>query len=308
MRSLLPVRIARAIGTALALLGVAFVAHQLSRSVGHMAWPRPALWVAAAIAMMVASHGAADTLLALAWRELLGHLSVGVTRRWALAAFGVSQIARYIPGSVFHYVGRQAVGAAAGLPFLALMKSSVLEMASIVTAALLLAPAYLFNDSKLSRSDGGVALILAAAALPFLVARRVKLRRIATAVAIHFTYLTVAGIIFVGLLALASQRPLGGVVREGPGLVGAYALAWLAGLAAIGAPGGLGVREAALFGLLQRSFGHAELLWAIVLCRAANVAGDLAFYGWAAWARFAQPCLAVSPAGIAGEPPGASSP
>ena len=64
-------------------------------------------------------------------------------------------------------------------------------------------------------------------------------------------------------------------------MIGAYVLAWLAGLVTPGAPAGVGVRELVLLALLKGSVGQTELLLAVLLGRLVTVGGDVAFLGMA---------------------------
>ena len=57
----------------------------------------------------------AGLLLAEAWRRLLGPGTGAVATRHYHALYGRSQIAKYLPGNVFHLVGRQVLGRALGV-------------------------------------------------------------------------------------------------------------------------------------------------------------------------------------------------
>ena len=61
-------------------------------------------------------------------------------------------------------------------------------------------------------------------------------------------------------------------------MAGAFAIAWIAGFAAVIAPGGIGVREAVLVGLLGPRIGEAE---AILLAAASRIAFTLVDLGGA---------------------------
>ncbi len=74
--------------------------------------------------------------------------------------------------------------------------------------------------------------------------------------------------------AVMVQAAVSGLHR--PLLVaGAAGVSWAAGLVAVFAPGGLGVREIAYVGLLGSSFGHDDLIAAAIVMRAVTIAAEL---------------------------------
>ncbi len=63
-------------------------------------------------------------------------------------------------------------------------------------------------------------------------------------------FLTLAGAIFVGVLMIVATS-VDRLLLIVPALLGAYVIAWLAGLLTPGPPAGAGVREVVLYGLLH---------------------------------------------------------
>ena len=91
---------------------------------------------------------------------------------------------------------------------------------------------------------------------------------------------TISGALFVALIRLVDATTAGSETLLLP-VIGAYVLAWLAGLVTPGAPAGVGVRELVLLALLKGSVGQTELLLAVLLGRLVTVSGDVAFLGMA---------------------------
>ena len=91
-------------------------------------------------------------------------------------------------------------------------------------------------------------------------------------------FLTLSGVLFVALVNLVSVGidPSAAIVFP---VIGAYVLAWLAGLVTPGAPAGIGVREMVLLILLNGLVSQAELLLAVLLGRLVTVGGDMVFLG-----------------------------
>ena len=80
-----------------------------------------------------------SVLLALAWWWLAGIYGPRPSVRAGYAVYARSQLAKYLPGNAFHYVSRQLLGRRAGLSHPALVASGLLEMGSLLLAAVLLA-------------------------------------------------------------------------------------------------------------------------------------------------------------------------
>ncbi len=264
-------------GRLLAVAGVVFV---LLRLWAHEGEIKPAaieasVWVM--VAMLALVYGASNLMLAMGWRSLLQHLGVPVTALWALRVYGVSQIAKYVPGNIFHLAGRQALGAAAGLPQWPLAKSTLWELGLIVATGsvfgLLTLPLLIENASV----SASAALFVMALLVGTVVLKQVFGRAMAAAFAWHAFFLILSGVVFVGLVELFTV-PVAVESKDWLPLVGAYVLAWLIGLVALGAPAGVGVRELVLLFLLKSMVSESNLLLIVLIGRVMTVAGDILFY------------------------------
>lgn len=272
----------RRAGTALAALAAAYLAVRFLRRGGEPAFADiPAVvWLCAA--GLAIACAAADVLLALAWRALLEMQGAHAGRAWSIRTYGVSQIAKYLPGNVGHFVSRQLLGASAGVSQAALARSSLYEIASLAATGVLLGLSALpLIDGRLfgwAAPPAAAAIVLAALAAVRLAAGA----RPAQALAAHLLFLLATSLIFAALLALTA--PDAGRGLSWPTVCGAYAAAWFAGLVTPGAPAGIGVRELVLVFLLDGHASEQDLLPTLVLSRAVTVLGDTIFFGAAAWA------------------------
>ncbi len=258
-------------GGALGILGVVFVALKLFDYGNHLPMNRIGMGQWFGIAALSLLYGASGFLLAIAWRDILRHLGVTVRRDWAVWAYGVSQLAKYVPGNVFHLAGRQALGASAGLPQWPLGKSLAWELGTIAVMAGLFALWVIPSFLPLPASLAAVAFACVIGSSIAIVRRRFS-PDLARAAALQTTFLALSGLIFATLFKL-----LGGEWNV-VAVCGAYVVAWLIGLVTPGAPAGVGVREAILFFLLRHVLGEADLLEIILIGRLVTAAGDLAFF------------------------------
>ena len=270
------------IGLALAACSVAFVAARFLQyrndlAVAHVP---PVVWLA--VPAFAALYAASSVLLASAWRDLLAALGHPAGLRWCVGAYGLSQPAKYIPGNVFQFVGRQAMGAAEGLPHGVLARSSLHEVLSLAAAGAIIGlwALPLIDDrlAWLSTPHAGAAVIV----LGLLAARLTAGARMARVLGAHLLFLLAAATVFFWLLGLLAPHP--DQAAAWLPIWGAYTAAWMAGFATPGAPAGLGVRELVLLFLLSGRVQEETLLVAVALARLITVLGDLLFFGAAAWA------------------------
>jgi uncharacterized membrane protein YbhN (UPF0104 family) len=265
------------VGSVLGLAGVAFVIIRLVKYGSQLTLGALGPWRWLGLLVLALLYGISGMLLALAWRELLLYLGVSAGRRWAIGTYGVSQLAKYLPGNVFHLAGRQAIGVAAGIPAWPLAKSSIWELGTIsVTGSLfglLVLP--LLNPSVSEILPTG--LFAVALFVVLWIASRQLSSHIARAVSLHAIFLALSGLLFAGVLTLTAHP------RTSTGsllvlLCGAYVTAWLAGLVTPGTPAGMGVREVVLYALLHALVIQKDLLTVILIARMVTVTGDLCFY------------------------------
>lgn len=265
------------VGSGLALIGVFFVVLRL-----HKDWKSFDLsylnfndWLF--IASLAMFYSLTSILLAFAWRQILNKLNVNVTRLWSIKVYGISQLAKYVPGNVFHIAGRQALGMSAGIPGSALAKSSLWELGLIAISGVMFGWLVLpLLIPEISLFVSAILTLLTIISVAFLLYRFFGLP-LSIAFILQLVFLVVSGGLFVILLNIIMQS------GESPPkawifISSAYVIAWLAGLITPGAPAGVGIREVVLFSLLKTYVIDADLLVAIILGRIVTVGGDLLFF------------------------------
>ncbi len=244
--------------------------------------------------------------LATPWWWLLGVFRNRPALLAGIEVWARTQVGRYLPGNVAHYLGRQVLGRRVGVGHHELIGASLLELISIVASAVLVMAAFPLLD--LSLLSGPVRSIMPAAAALVLVgflawpladrlARRTpRLRdRIASlpkmsvarfaglmlpAVAMHTAFLCGTGLLF--WLITIWGWPEAGRVSVAHA-IRAYALAWTIGTLAPGVPAGAGVREAVIVQDLGPIMGEGESAAAAIALRVATMSGDMLTFvvGWA---------------------------
>ena len=266
----------RVAGGALAVAGVLFVVLRLRVYWGQIDLARLGAGAWVALFGLSLLYGLVNVLLGSAWGSLLEHSGAPVPRRWAIKTYGLSQIGKYIPGNIFQFAARQARGMAAGIPGWPLARSAAWELGLLAVCGALFG--FLVLPLVLPWLPVPVSAVLFLLALAAVGAALQRYASIASAHALaqQAVFLFLSGLIFVALLALTSGA--GAAFGLWLPVVGAYVVAWLAGLVTPGAPAGIGVRELVMLLLLDGSFNEPDLLLAVVLARLVTVLGDLLFF------------------------------
>lgn len=278
-------RFLNAAGRLLSILSIAFIAwlvyrqrHEiLSTTRGFSAY-----WVLAVIvAIYLVNQVLSSLVLAFLCRA---------PARWLafIKIQAMSQIAKYLPGNVFQFVGRVAMADEVGLTALRMSLMTVVELAVVVASGMLISVACLaFASSPVARDipQGMVTLaklacVLAAAggllAIAFspiarLEFRGVRLRRVVWAVIFYVP-------IFTGnALALYLLAETHTAVHFIDALF-ANTVAWVAGFVVPGAPGGIGIREAVLYKLFSSDAASSFVIFLVVVLRLCSVVSDVLFY------------------------------
>jgi hypothetical protein len=264
-------------GSGLALAGVIFIGLRLYDYRAKLDFSQFGTSAWLVIAGLTLFYGLCNLLLALAWWNLLQQFDANVSRRWAIKNYGISQLAKYVPGNIFHLAGRQAMGMSAGVPGWVLVKSSAWELGLISVAGVVLGLLTLpLLIPGLPIATGGIACVATA-----LIGTRVLAmhagRYGSRAFGWYLGFLAMSGLAFAQLVALERGEM---VIHfdETPLLVGAYVLAWLIGMITPGAPAGVGVRELVLLFLLVGTVSESDLVLALLVGRIITLMGDFLFF------------------------------
>jgi glycosyltransferase 2 family protein len=263
-------------------------------SVRQYEWTFSPGWLALSALAFLAFYAAQ----AFAWWLLLRGFALRSPLPLATSTWAKSILARYLPGTVFMFVGRAWMCYAQGLSIERVSAAMVYEQALGVCSALVtLAVFFPFWEYR----PGITALgLLAIPAIVGLLHPRVfgpladwllrLLRRPALGVVLPFSRVVAllaffsASWLLSGAGAWLLGRALVGLEAEAlPLVVAAYALAYVAGMLAFIFPRGIGVREAVLTASLARQLpGGVALAWALFLRLWVTIL-ELAFVGLAVW-------------------------
>lgn len=273
-------KILNVLGSGLAVVGVIFVISRLHGywNSAHLETMSVSTW--SSITGLALLYGLSNILLALAWRDILNHCQLDIKSAWVIRTYGISQLAKYIPGNIFQIAGRQALGMASGLPSKGILKSNIYELMLIAIAgstSIWLALPIIFPSIPFL---AGLILTLVNMAGIYILLRIYLSQYLSTAFMFQTLFLIISSIIFVTILSLINNGQYIDYISYI--YIGAtYIIAWLAGLITPGSPAGVGIRELVIIFLLKNIIPESDLLLAVVLGRVVTVIGDIIFYGFA---------------------------
>lgn len=267
----------RWVGSSLAIAGVLVVSFQLLGTWESINFGRFSVFDWFLLSGMAVVYCFCNGILALAWKNILEHFGVPAKNYWVFRVYGLSQIAKYLPGNIIHLASRQALGMAAGIPGWTMAKSTVWELGLIaVTGVLFVCLLLPFWLPDLGMSVSIFVWIFTMAVVAWLLRKYVGLP-VMRAFAWQAAFLVISGSIFAGLSGSLTQEC--GPPGIWLAIAGAYVVAWLAGLVTPGAPAGVGIREFVLLFLLQGVLSEGDVLLAVLIGRSITVVGDLLFFG-----------------------------
>lgn len=247
---------------------------------------------------LVAALGFAGLYLvgqAVVWRQIVVELVTEVAWLPALRAWMISNMGRYLPGSVWHLVGRVMIGQGVGVQKTSGALGVVLEQALQLLSALLIVGASLpfWSPNSIVGQYGWVAWLVPLGLvaihprlffpiLNFLLTRIGKPalpNTLTYPMMVRYTLYYILVHLMNGMALVAAVVALGQPLSIAPVVLGSAMFAWTVGYLIIFAPGGLGVREVLVTQALTPLMGENTAAVAALLWRAANIITEAAGAG-----------------------------
>ncbi len=230
------------------------------------------------------------------WLLILREFNQTVRKRWGIQVYLQTNIAKYLPGNVWHFYGRILAVNKAGISIEPATISVLLEPILMASAALAIALVSTQNQYW------GLQVISLLAVMILVHPRilnpvveiltRLKFKAKTSILKKTSSDFQTAGYKleryplkpFLGELGFVGLKGIGFLLtmlalmpfnwQQIPLLLSAYSLAWLLGLVIPGAPGGLGIFEATTLALLEHDFSPGVLLSAVAFYRLVSVLAE----------------------------------
>ncbi|MEH1778360.1 MAG: YbhN family protein [Nostoc sp.] len=234
------------------------------------------------------------------WTWILQELNQPVSSPQFIQVYLKTNIAKYLPGNIWHHYGRVVAAKNAKIPTGAATLSVLLEPLLMLAAALIIivlcssqfAPA---NTTLVIRILQLLSLAVVLCAIHpwflnpvirFLYRLKAKKSAANTQSSVPFSLKSYPLRPLLGELGFMGLRAAGFILtisalgslntNQIPLLLGAFSCAWLLGFVVPGAPGGLGVFEATAYELLRHHFPAALVFSAIALYRLISILAETA--------------------------------
>lgn len=245
------------------------------------------------------------------WSWILKSLQYSVGGMWSTLVYLRTNLWKYLPGNVWHFVGRlralKTISIPTGTALAGVVLEPVLMAAAALGLGLLSSPQY-----RLLQFVGlaVVLVVLHPRCLNPVIVRLSRAKARSTESTInepieglaHYPLKPLVGefgfVLLRGMgfgLAVLALSPV--AWNTWPLLLSRFSLAWCLGLVVPGAPGGLGIFEAAAVSLLQGQFPAGVVLGAVALYRLISTLAEAVGYGLAILAQRLKPHWVDKPVG-----------
>lgn len=213
-------------------------------------------------------------MLIAAWRAVLRGWNERMAYGTAARIWTLSNLARYVPGRIWQIAGMAAMAQKAGVaPWAAAGSAIIVQLLAVATGTLVTVLFAVKTEYPLLIALAGLASVAAVAMLTMqrstslatsllfrLTGRTIELRPVGKGpLALSAIITALAWIAYGIVLHLFTAGVLGVDLGIGTS-IGAFTASYLLGLIAVFTPGGLGVREGALYLLLTGPIGHGGAL------------------------------------------------
>lgn len=236
-------------------------------------------------------------ILSTAWKRLLTWFDqLNATMKTCYVIYARTQIAKYIPGNIFHFAGRHAMGSKAGFSHGALAGAAIHEVSGLLLSSGFLAflgiAFYGINQTRISPLNLLAIFITIPVITLFsnkLIMKLPKLRgvnfrvkniteTIYYLIPTYFLYvaffLITGGILFAIIFLTFHVK---GIHNAGI-VIMSLAISWIAGFIMPGASAGVGVRETVMIVSLSDILGEPQSLFIALIFRLITVMGDFLFF------------------------------
>jgi hypothetical protein len=227
----------------------------------------------------------------------------------ALVIFSLAQFARYIPGNVAHHAGRVALSKMRGFEIPRVLFTMTLEIGWLIVAASILSLSWLiFMGNNLFRYSLSLPnifqlFITISIAIAFPIFARwvliswrpgllnkffghTTVNTPPSSILIYCLFLYALSFVLMGIASDILAKGLFGVSdRHVYLLTGTFAIAWVAGFLAPGAPAGLGVREVILLKTLDHFYGTGVAAGITISLRVITLIADCLIFSMALMAK-----------------------
>jgi glycosyltransferase 2 family protein len=238
------------------------------------------------------------------WKIIENSLGGELSFKNSFTIYGRTNIAKYIPGNVFHFVGRHILSKDVGIPVNIVLNGIFMEaLLMVIGTGLLVVPSLLiYGTQKITFLSTNriiftiillsVLIIIIVICLKFIPSlknwlikknllvdiEKIKIKKvIGSAIIVIILYLFYHSCVSF-MIVILTKYFWSLKIQQLIIFIGAYSLGWLVGFITPGAPAGLGVREAIIVGFLSPYLTQPRALVIALVFRLIAIFGDFIFF------------------------------
>lgn len=269
------------LGKSLGVLGLIFVFYKLSQEYTLSSFLSQLSLFANTIPLLIMLNFVSTLLGIYAWHIMLLHYAKEpFPYKTSYYYFAKTEISKYLPGNIFHFVGRQVLASKLGITQMEMAKISILFSFLLMVATVISSTVFAFLASDiplyilmLMGLSCVIIIVITVYLYPSLpMKKKVRMNL--------FLSLSVAlqGVMLGIIVMLQSSHFSAGLFFES---VSIYIISWLIGFITPGASGGLGIREGTFIAIA--AFVHLDIaseiiIFSVLLVRFINIIIDIAMY------------------------------
>ncbi len=269
------------IGRVLGLLGLVFVLYKISKEYTLSSFVNKISDFKSIFIPLIALNLLSYLIGIYAWRRMMKAYTLkGMKYILAYYYFAKTEIAKYLPGNVFHFVGRQALASKIGLNQKQMAKISMFHMLTIAIGTVVSTAIFIMFTDTIANYIKYLMIATSIALLAFITLIYPTITKYNK---LYITLLISISIAMQGfLLAIIVVWQLNNpTTSQFFMLAGVFMISWLVGFVTPGASGGLGVREGAFIAIAN--FIHLDIssqiiLFSIFFVRFINIVTDVVMY------------------------------
>lgn len=213
-----------------------------------------------------------NPLLGLGWRYILLSQDIKIKTGEAIQLYGITQLAKYIPGNIFQFIGRQGIGMSRGMDAYKLAISSIKEILYLGVSGLMFFLIFLISEyTNITLATFSVGLLL------IFVSLTIQKKNKICPLIFYILYLLISSLIFISTFKLVIENTNFDVSDYFIESV-SFILSWFIGFITPGSPAGLGIRELMLAKTIGQSIPASDLASIVFLSRVISVLADINYF------------------------------
>ncbi len=269
------------LGKSLGILGLIFVFYKLSQEYTLSSFTKQFILLLDILPFLLVLNFLSIIIGIYAWHSMLLQYA---KRSFPYIAsyyyFSKTEIAKYLPGNIFHFVGRQVLSSKLGISQVEMAKISLLFSVLLLTGTVLTSTFFAFLSKDIPYSiltlmglSSIIVLIILVYMYPSFPMRKKVSMNIYLALSV-----ALQGIMLGMIVMYQSDSFTANLFFL---CISIYTLSWLIGFVTPGASGGLGIREGtfiAIASYLQVDISADIIIFSVLLVRLINISVDVGIY------------------------------